>query len=74
MENLPINLVRANIIKRRVFDTLPNLDIKFWKRLLVNKVDRAVKCICSNYFLTYNSTTYNVDVQCIQLKGEEDRQ
>lgn len=42
MENLPINFARASIIKRTVFGALPKLDIKFWKRLLVNRVDRAV--------------------------------
>lgn len=72
MENLPINFVKASIIKGRGFGTLPKLDIRFWKRLPVNRMNRAIKSICSNYILTYSSATYNVDVQCIQLKGEED--
>lgn len=72
MENLLITFVRASLIKRRMFGTLPKLDTKFWKRLLVNRVHRAVKFIHSNYFLTYNSATSNVAVQCIQLKGKDD--
>lgn len=43
MENLPINSARTSIIKGRVFGTLPKLDTKVWKRLLMDRVDRAVK-------------------------------
>lgn len=50
MENLPIDFARASIIKRRVFGTLPKLDTSFWKRLVVNRVDRAVKSIRNNNF------------------------
>jgi len=58
-------------IKRGVFDMFPKFNIKFWKRLLVNGVVRAVKSTCNNYFFTYCSVTYNVCVQCIESKGKK---
>lgn len=60
--NLPTNFVRASIIQRRAFGTLPKFDLEFWKRLLV---ERAVKSIHSNYLLAQSSSTSRVDVQCI---------
>lgn len=57
--NLPTDFVRASIAPGRAFGTLPEFDLEFWKRLLV---ERAVKSIRGNYFLTRSSSPSSVDV------------